>query len=174
MGKRKHRFKWSRLRIVLLAVAGAYALFTFVSHQPTMSAALERREELLSEQQSLQHQLDYHEHEMEFIGSEEYIEQEARERLGWLKPGETKYVDSSSSEPPREKVSVEPTVTPSVPGPRRTERPAVVPSPVRTAAAVPSQTPEPSAAGSPDAANASDDSEPAAAPTATPTPKSIG
>lgn len=177
VGKRKHRFKPSRLKLLPLVVAGAYALFMGVSHQSSMSSALERQEELLSEQEALQHQLEYHEHELDFIGSDEYVEQEARARLGWLKPGETKYMDSSASNQPREKVSVEPTPTPSVPGPRRTERPAAVPT--QTRAAVPSSSsPQPSITAAPEksvsASTSASQAPSSAQPASSSTPKNIG
>lgn len=171
MGKQKHRFKFGRLKVLALAVAGANALITGVNHQSAMSAQLERQEELLGEQYALQHELDYHAHELEYIGSDEYFEQEARERLGWVHEDEILYIDSSSSQPPREKVSAEPTPTPSVPGPRRTEKP----SSIASSSAVRSASAEPEPSASPSSEKSEEvSSTPERTPRPSSTPKSIG
>lgn len=175
MGKKKKRFKWGRLRLVILAVVGINVLLILVNQQTSLSVQLEKQQMLTQAQQKLQHQLDYHTNELEFIGTDEYIEQAARERLGWLKPGEKKYMDSADTEEPHEKVSAEPTATPSVPGPRHTERPAgVTATPVATQrpTASPSASPDPTASKTEETSART--SEATERPKSTSTPKSIG
>lgn len=102
---KRHRFKFGRIKLFIIIIAGVYVLFAIPAQQSEMAAQRERRAELLREQERLELEAEYRENELDFIGSDEYVEQEARQRLGWLKPGEIKYVDSSQAEPAYERPS---------------------------------------------------------------------
>ena len=76
---------------VLLGVL-VYASLTFFNQQTILAAQQTKQQQLLAEQDALNKEIDYYKNERDYIGSDEYVEREARERLGWLNPGEKKYV----------------------------------------------------------------------------------
>lgn len=175
MSKGKHRHRWNigRILLIVLIATAAYSVLTYADREAALSVQLDRQQTLLRQQAALEHQLEYHENELDFIGTDEYVEQEARIRLGWLKEGEIKYMDPADAEIPRQKVVAEPTPTPSVPGPRHT------PTPVPAYAA----SEEPSSESTSDASSEAEEEtietssqaeESSAEPTPEGTPKSIG
>lgn len=172
MGKRKHRFNFGRLKIPALLVAGAYMVLGIANYRSAMSAEEARARTLLEEKKALQHELAYHEHELDFIGTDEYIEQEARARLGWVRPDETVYVDSSQAYPGEDKERALATPTPTAPGPAPTSRPPVPDPAQRTASPSPSPADDSSDAQSAPSVSAAWTLAPE--PLSTSTPKSIG
>lgn len=178
-GKRRHRWNVGRILLIVLIVTAAYSVLSYADRESALSVQLDRQQTLLRQQAALEHQLEYHENELDFIGTDEYVEQEARIRLGWLKEGEIKYMDPADAEVPREKITAEPTPTPSVPGPRQT------PTPVPAYAS--SEEPSSSASAQEDASSSNEEGsaqtgspeeEPSAESTPEPTPegtpKSVG
>lgn len=89
VAKRKIRF---RFYIYLLCAVMLYAGYALFSQWTEMGR-------LKAEQQTLQEQLngaelsiDKLKNLIEIADTDEYIESIAREKLGWVKPGETRYV----------------------------------------------------------------------------------
>ena len=91
--KRKPRLHVRRI-VLWGAVLAAIAVSVMTGiDQKTRMAALEAEEEQLNaeleekelEKERLEHMIDY-------AGTDSYVEQVAREVLGWVKEGETKYV----------------------------------------------------------------------------------
>lgn len=87
--KRKIRF---RFYVFVLCAVMLYAGYALVSQWMEMNR-------LKAEQQALQQQIDSAKLTMdklnnliEIADSDEYIESVAREKLGWVKPGETRFV----------------------------------------------------------------------------------
>ena len=95
--KKKQKKKMTTAgKIKLLIVLGVLAyVIVMVVNQQLMMQQLEAEKAALSEQkQQLETDKNYYENELEYINSDEYVEQEAKDRLGWIKDGETKYVIS--------------------------------------------------------------------------------
>ncbi len=78
----------SVVRMAVIGVISVYASVMIVSHVLTLRIRKQEQAALIAEQQDLQAQVEDLEDEAEYVGSEEYIEQKAREVLGWVKEGE--------------------------------------------------------------------------------------
>ncbi|MEF9987579.1 MAG: septum formation initiator family protein [Christensenella sp.] len=96
MAKKKKTFNFNRIKIFVLIGVLVYAGLTFFNQQTILAAQQTKQQALIAEQAELKQQIDYYKNEQNYIGSDEWIEREARERLGWLKPGETKYVEPAA------------------------------------------------------------------------------
>ncbi len=94
------RSGFGRLKIIILIGVLIYVGISYVSQQSVLSAQLKKQEELKQQQEELERQLDFKKSELDYIGSDEYVEQQARERLGWIKEDEIKYVDGTTSTNP--------------------------------------------------------------------------
>lgn len=175
MAKKKHSNKLGRILIIGLVAAGVYLTLNVTNYRSAMSAAREKQRVLLEEQALLERQLALSENKLEFMGTDEYIEQEARERLGWLRPGEIMYVDASGAAVPHELERATATPTPTPPGPVQTARPSV-PVPGRsTPTPSPSKSPEGTASQAPAESEASSTTRTLPPePSSSATPKSIG
>lgn len=119
--RRRYRFKWGRIKLVVILVAFAYVLWSIVTQQAAYSAEATKLARLRAENAELQQQMDFYTNSEGFIGSDEYVEQEARERFGWLKPDEVKYVagteDTTFQAPSGGSSSTEATSAPNSAGP---------------------------------------------------------
>ncbi len=91
---------FGRLKIIILIGVLIYVGISYVSQQSVLSEQLKKQEELKQQQEELERQLDFKKSELDYIGSDEYVEQQARERLGWIKEDEIKYVDGTSATNP--------------------------------------------------------------------------
>jgi len=91
---KKKKFNAGRLKVLILLGVLIYAGITLANLQSKISDQAERGAELQAEQETLERELEYRDNELNYIGSDEYVEKQARERLGWLKEGETKYVEA--------------------------------------------------------------------------------
>jgi len=87
--KRKVRFRFFVISLCAVLLYAGYALVTQWTEMKRLKA----------EQQELQHELDAAalsieklKNLIEIADTDEYIESVAREKLGWVKPGETRYV----------------------------------------------------------------------------------
>ena len=112
--KKKKTFRFSRIKVFVLIGVLVYASLTFFNQQTLLAAQQTKQEELLAEQEALNQEIDYYKNEREYIGSDDYVEREARERLGWLKPGENKYVFPENDDPAADSSS-EPAPSDTVP-----------------------------------------------------------
>ncbi|NLC68724.1 MAG: septum formation initiator family protein [Clostridiaceae bacterium] len=89
MNKRR-RLKWGLLAIIALSV---YFLFIIIDQQSIIDA---KEEEIKNIQAKINEELNTNKkllEQKEMLGSDEYIEQVAREELGMVKPGEKIYID---------------------------------------------------------------------------------
>lgn len=89
---KKRKSRYIRIEILIVAAVAVYALWMGYAQQRSYTAQTARLTELEEAHEELVYQLEFAENKLSFVGTDEYIEQEARARLGWLKPGETKYV----------------------------------------------------------------------------------
>lgn len=114
MARKKRRFRFNRIKVFVLLGVLVYASLTFFNQQTILAVQQTKQQQLLEEQDALNKEINYYENERDYIGSDEYVEREARERLGWLKPGERKYVfpESSDSASAAPSDSADPSSTP--------------------------------------------------------------
>ena len=107
--KKKKSFNFNRLKIFVLIGVLVYAGLTFFNQQTILATQASKQAELLAQEEELTKQIEYYNNEQNYIGSSDYIEQEARDRLGWVYPEETKYVEAENgSAEPSEPASPEP------------------------------------------------------------------
>ena len=71
-----------------------YAIVMLLNQSNVIESQKDREAALLREKENLEAEISSLENELEYIGSDEYIEQMARERLGWVKEDEIKFVES--------------------------------------------------------------------------------
>lgn len=70
-----------------------YAIVMLLNQSNVIESQKDREAALLREKENLEAEINSLENELEYIGSDEYIEQMARERLGWVKEDEIKFVE---------------------------------------------------------------------------------
>lgn len=97
MAKKKKKFRFNRIKIFVLIGVLVYASLTFFNQQSILAVQQAKQQELLSQQEELKKEIDYYKNEQNYIGSDEWVEREARQRLGWLKPDEKKYVEPENA-----------------------------------------------------------------------------
>lgn len=91
-GKRKVS-RFGQIKLIVLVGVLIYTVVTFANLQSTLAVQLQRQAEQEQKNEELQREIDYLRNELNYIGTDEYIEQQARIRLGWLYPDEEKYVE---------------------------------------------------------------------------------
>ena len=77
----------------VMVVFGVYAVIMLLKQGVIIKEQKMEQENLLREKVRLEAEINALENELEHVGSYEYIEQVARERLGWVKEGEIKFVE---------------------------------------------------------------------------------
>lgn len=95
--KRRYTFNYGRLKIFAIVIVLIYTLAALAGQQETLTKQIQRQEELTKNQAELEQRIEYYANELDYIGTDEYVEQEARTRFGWLLPGEIKYVEGTST-----------------------------------------------------------------------------
>ena len=88
---RKRRIHFSFFIFLAILV---YAVVTILNQSQVIKEQDERQAELVRQKESLEAEINALENELEYIGSDEYIEQEARERLGWVKEDEIVFTEA--------------------------------------------------------------------------------
>lgn len=85
-------FSRARLPAVLALIFLGYLLFSFSIQFNRLSVMQKKLQEIQEEVQTLQQRNTSLQEELRMIQSDAYIEKEAREKLGLIKPGETRIV----------------------------------------------------------------------------------
>ncbi len=93
MKKRRLRFRWGRLVVpaALLVVLGFFAV-TVLDQQARMNDMTTEEEALTRELEDLSTERDRLDRMIDYASTDAYIEQMARDLLGWVKKGETRFV----------------------------------------------------------------------------------
>ena len=76
---------WMRIILVVTAV---YAVLSVSLRFITISQQKQKRNELMAKKESIMEEIESLENEKEYVGSDEYVEKVAREKLGWAKDDE--------------------------------------------------------------------------------------
>lgn len=113
MAKKKKSFNFNRIKFFVLIGVLIYASLTFFNQQSILAAQAAKQAELLNTEEELNKEIDYYKNELNYIGSSDYIEKEARDRLGWVLPNETKFVEDENG-----------SVAPTDPAAQDTQEPA--------------------------------------------------
>ena len=85
--KPKKKFKIN-FRLLIIVGVIVYAAFALINQQITLSNQAAEKTTLESSEQELGDEREFLQRELEYVGSDEYIEQAAREKLGWIKKDE--------------------------------------------------------------------------------------
>ncbi len=93
MKKRRLRFRWGRLVVpaALLVVLGFFAV-TVLDQQARMNDMTTEEEALTRDLEDLSTERDRLDRMIDYASTDAYIEQMARDLLGWVKKGETRFV----------------------------------------------------------------------------------
>lgn len=93
--KRERVRKWHLVLLVLVVALFIVHIISTTSQLSSMMAELEETRESL---RVLQTELSEKERQLQFTQTDEYVEQQARERFGYIKPGEIRFVPENMEE----------------------------------------------------------------------------
>ncbi|MDO4721614.1 MAG: septum formation initiator family protein [Peptostreptococcaceae bacterium] len=95
----KKKTNWESLGILAILAAGAASLlFGFVQQQMDMAKLQKEKQQIEGRIQDEQREIESLKRSLEMTESLEFIEKQARETLGMVKPGEKVYVDLAKQE----------------------------------------------------------------------------
>ena len=95
MARRKYVLK-PRAKLVIALVVVGYFIFTFIQQELKMQEQYAQIEALRQQIQQVEEYNAELERQIEYTKSEEYIEKAARERFGWVKKGEIKFIEKQN------------------------------------------------------------------------------
>lgn len=99
--KEEKKFNFGKFKLIIILCVLVYVGITFANQQSTMATQLRKHQELAEKKEALQREFDFLRAELsDYIGTDEYFEQQARMRLGWVKDGELKYVEGEQTQQP--------------------------------------------------------------------------
>ncbi len=98
MSTPRPRRKGIHISFFIVLAMLVYAIVMLLNQSRVIDEQKEREADLLRRQETLEAEIHSLENELEYIGSDEYIEKIARERLGWVKEDEIKFIDSDETE----------------------------------------------------------------------------
>lgn len=92
MRKRRPRFRWERLVFpaLLLVMLGFFAV-TLLDQQARLNSLAEEEEQLTEYLSGLSLERDRLDRMIDYAGTDAYVEQMARDILGWVKEGEIRF-----------------------------------------------------------------------------------
>lgn len=90
--KNKKTTPATKIKFLIVFSVLAYSIVMMANQQFILNEQYQKQQELLQQKEALEADKDYYTNELEYIGSDSYIIKEAKERLGWLFEGETKYI----------------------------------------------------------------------------------
>ena len=94
VNKKDRRRKWI-IRVVVLACVAVYAGIVFGSQQPMIESSAEKTKELTERVEELEQQKALLERQQMYVGSEQYTENMARDKLKWVKEDEILFRDKN-------------------------------------------------------------------------------
>ena len=84
-----------RTKLILTMMILAYFLFLFIQQSFEISSKQKTMDELREAISDAEHENEILSRQIEYSKSKEYIEQVARDRLGWVKEGETIFIENN-------------------------------------------------------------------------------
>ncbi len=94
--KRKVRQGRSMLVICVMLPVIIYAGAVFLKHYNQYQDLCQQEKELTTQLEELNKESEQLKVDIAFTETNEYVERKARELLGWVKPGEVKFVEKAS------------------------------------------------------------------------------
>ena len=98
MSTPKPKHKGIHISFFIVLAMLIYTVFMILNQSRIIEKQNDREADLLRQQEALEAEIDSLENELDYIGSEEYIEKIARERLGWVKEDEIKFIDEEEAQ----------------------------------------------------------------------------
>jgi len=95
MARKRYALK-PRVKLFLALLVMGYFIFTFIQQELKMQEQHARMEYLRQQIQQVEEYNAELERQIEYTKSEEYIEKAARERFGWVKKGEIKFIEKQN------------------------------------------------------------------------------
>lgn len=97
--KKKKRRVFRYIMAGLIIAAALYVGFVFLKHWKNLQALQAQRDALAQQLDDLQEENEALRREIDFSKTPDFIERMAREILGWVKPGEIKFVEGETPAP---------------------------------------------------------------------------
>ena len=95
MKKQKKKRVTIKFKFIILIIILAYCGIMFINQAIVAASQKEAEIEYLRQLAELEYQNNYLKNKLEYINSDEYYEEAARTRFGWVKPGERIYINSN-------------------------------------------------------------------------------
>lgn len=97
--QKRRRFRITRrFYAVVIGLVMVFVGFTFWRQEVELNKLRDKQADLQSQQTDNDLEKDKLTHMLEAAGSDEYIESIAREKLGWVKEGETRYIQNQNDQ----------------------------------------------------------------------------
>ena len=84
-------------KLICVAAVGVYCAVSFVMQISTLKNIEKEKVSLTNQLEQLQQQQSFLESELDYVGSDEYVERYAREKLGWVYSDEIVYKEADST-----------------------------------------------------------------------------
>jgi len=94
----KHTNKSTLIALLAAAVVVIAVAITVISQWSSLSALLDERAARAKEYEALKSELQSKEEYLEYVGSDAYYMEKAREILGWVRDGEVRYIFTNGEE----------------------------------------------------------------------------
>ncbi|MCM8901866.1 septum formation initiator family protein [Caldicoprobacter algeriensis] len=95
MARRRYVLK-PRAKLMIAVLVVGYFIFTFIQQELKIREQHAQMEHLRQQIQQVEEYNAELERQIEYTKSEEYIEKAARERFGWVKKGEIKFIEKQN------------------------------------------------------------------------------
>lgn len=87
-----------KFKLIILLTVFAYCGIMLINQAIVAASQKETETELLQKLDELKYQNNYLENKLDYINSDEYYEEAARVRFGWVKQGERIYMEENTGE----------------------------------------------------------------------------
>lgn len=95
MARKRYVLK-PRVKLFIALLVIGYFIFTFIQQELKIQEQYARMEALRQQIQQVEEYNAELERQIEYTKSDEYIEKAARERFGWVKKGEIKFIEKQN------------------------------------------------------------------------------
>lgn len=84
-----------RFKLLILLACAIYAAFVLANQSTVMGQLNKEKNDLQKQYEQQKAEYAELENEAQYVGSDAYVEKTAREKLGWVKEDETKFVQEN-------------------------------------------------------------------------------
>lgn len=86
-----------RIKTILIVVFVVYVAFTFIKQQITLNVLNDRYNAVISKENAVREENKKLNNQIKYMETNEFIENEARQKLGLVKKGEIMYIDTAKT-----------------------------------------------------------------------------